>query len=212
MRKKQLRKEEFTTLPNCLDQHPHKKGSWQSLFPLEQPLCIEMGCGKGDFSLQQASFNPNRNYIAIDVKRDRLWYGAKKALEQNLQNIIFLHEDIYILNEVFAPQELSLIWVTFPDPYPKNAHARRRLTSPFFLKCYREVLKSGGEVHFKTDNVPLFDYSIEMLKGFDVQIHALTRDLHYTEGFSPEIYFETAYEKKFRAEGLPIHYVCFSFN
>lgn len=212
MRKKQLRKDEFATLPQCLSEHPHRPGGWQALFPTSQPISLELGCGKGDFALQSARTFPDRNFIAVDMKRDRLWYGAQTAIAEGLTNILFLKEDIYIIREIFAPQEISQIWITFPDPYPKTYQERRRLTAPSFLHEYKRILVPGGLVRFKTDNVALFDYSLEVLKTFEVNVHALTRDLHTTEGLDADTYFQTAYERKFRAEGLPIHYICFSFR
>jgi tRNA (guanine-N7-)-methyltransferase len=171
-----------------------------------------LGCGKGDFTLQSARAFPDRNFIAVDMKRDRLWYGAKTAIAEGLTNILFLREDIYIIREIFAPQEISQIWLTFPDPYPKTYQERRRLTAPSFLYEYKRILVPGGLVRFKTDNVALFDYALAVLNTFEVNVHTLTRDLHATEGLDADTYFQTAYERKFRAEGLPIHYICFSFQ
>jgi tRNA (guanine-N7-)-methyltransferase len=221
MRRKEERKAAIAHMPNCWTEVPPCAGHWHNQLGNQRPLVLELGCGKGDFALQFAALHPDRQIIGIDIKRDRLWYGATRALANGLDNAFFLRADIYMVHHCFGHQEVDQLWITFPDPYPKAAHQLRRMTSPHFLAAYRQILRPNGQVHFKTDDAPLFDYSLlqlqnEQLLGRPLYIHHLVRDLHSPQTnarvLPPAAFLETAYEVKFKAEHKPIHYLCWSFE
>jgi len=212
VRKKQQRKDAFGTLSNAHKGNPNWPGRWREAFadPTLQ-LWAELGCGKAHFARALALQRPDINLLAIDVKADRLWRGAVEALEEGIHNLRFVQEDIMLAGQMFGPEELDRIWITFPDPYPKASHARRRLTGPYFIEQYKRILRKGGQVHFKTDNVPLFDYTLEVLKELKIEPKDVTYDLHGGAPYpTPEAALHTAYETKFRQQGLTICYLCFA--
>lgn len=206
MRKKTPRKNEFLTLPNALPQHPGKPGAWHEVFGNRNPIILEVGCGKAEFAVALAQLRPDCNIIAMDNKSDRLWFGARLALRLGVHNLRVLRAPAEYLDEVFGPGEVDAIWITFPDPFPKKHHAQRRLTAPFFQQFYERMLKPGGLIQFKTDNAPLFDYSLGVLAARGITPLAVTRDLHHSEYLTAETGLLTAYERRFLAEGLQIHY------
>ena len=210
-RNKTQRKLEFDNHPLALVGHPHVAGKWRAFLGADAPLVLELGCGKGDFLLEYARRFPDSWIIGLDVKKERLWKAAIRAAAEGLGRVRLLRENILIIEQVFGAHELDEIWITFPDPYPKKAHEDRRLTAPHFLAAYRRLLRPGGRIHFKTDNADLFAYSLMNLRGGPLRILSLSDDLHANPWLDPKAYFETAYERRFRAEGLPIRYVCAEF-
>lgn len=205
MRDKQLKKEAFPKLPLAVVGNPRLAGNWG------KPLFLEIGAGKGYFAVNLAMLNPQATVLAMDAKPPRLWYGATRAESLGLANIRFVAQDAVMLEEMFAPGEVDKIWITFPDPYPKKRHTRRRLTSPGFLASYRKILNPGGEVHLKTDNAALFDYTLDVLRLEGVTPLIVTGDLHASEFLNEETGFKTSYEETFVAQGLKIHYTAFRF-
>ncbi len=205
MRDKRLKKEAFPKLALALVGNPHLAGNWG------RPLIIEIGAGKGFFSVNLAQLYPHATVLALDAKPPRLWYGATLAENLKLDNIRFIAQDAVMLEEMFAPEEVDKIWITFPDPYPKKRHIRRRLTAPSFLQSYRKILKPLGEVHLKTDNEAFFDYTLEVLRLEGVTPFIVTRDLHASEFLNEETGFKTSYEETFVGQGLKIHYLAFRF-
>ncbi len=212
MRKKTPRKTEFNELANCIGRNPNLKGQWHTAFEKTQPLVVELGSGKTEFGVALAQLRPDINYLGIDAKTDRLWFGARRAIALGVPNIRFLWDDIARTDELFAPGEVDALWITFPDPYPKARHARRRMTGPEFIAMYRNILKPGGLVQFKTDNVPLFDFTLEVLQAMHITPARLTRDLHRSDLLNPETSILTSYERRFIAAGLPIHYMAFTLE
>lgn len=212
-RRKELKKSEFKELHNCIgNDAADRKGRWHLVFPTPQPLVLEIGCGTAELSYTLAQQNPDRNYVGIDLKPVRLWKPAKRALEESQQNILFLHIHLLHLCDFFAEGEVSEIWITFPDPFPKNKQAKHRMINPNFLALYRNILQKGGKMHFKTDNLDLFHYALEVfVREGNIKFHHLSFDLHQDAGISDTAKIQTEYEKKFRAEGLKINYVCFEF-
>lgn len=179
------------------------------------PIVVELGCGKGEYTIDLSSRRPEFNYIGVDIKGARLWRGAKTATERSLPNVAFLRTRIEFINHLFAPDEISEIWVTFCDPQPKNAN--KRLTSPVFLDRYRNFLKRGGIIHLKTDSQELHEYTLEVIKEQGLELLAATNNLYGPQsraiGFiceRPELFqVQTHYEKMFLAEGKPITYLAF---
>ncbi len=190
-------------------EHP-LKGHWNSeVFHNDNPIVLELGCGKGEYTIALSQRNPQVNYIGVDIKGARLWKGAKFATENALPNVAFLRTRIDFIKSIFAPGEVSEIWITFADPQPKSPN--RRLTSPVFLDRYRAFLKPGGIVNLKTDSQLLHEYTLEVAKEQGLEIIETNNDI-YGSGHVTEddiLNVKTYYEQKFLAEGLPITYLAF---
>ena len=186
------------------------KGNWHAkVFGNEHPLVLEMGCGRGEYTVNLAKTFSEKNFIGADIKGARIWRGAKTINEDKILNAAFLRVQAEWLAEFFAEGELSEIWVTFPDPQPQLSRENRRLTNPKFLKLFRSITAQGGIFHLKTDNIGLFDYTVEMLgneKGF---MEICTRDLYNEPPPGFDLSIQTTYEKKFLAEGFRINYLRF---
>ena len=179
------------------------KGKWDTLFGNAHPIHVEIGMGKGKFITQLATLNPHINYIGIEKYSSVLLRALEKRNEVELPNLYFLRFDAEYLNDIFAPEELSRIYLNFSDPWPKDRHAKRRLTSKEFLERYDKCLKKEGEVVFKTDNRPLFDFSLEEAKLAGWELKDVTFDLHHSEFAEGNVM--TEYEERFSALGNPIH-------
>ena len=176
-------------------------GAWTEAFGRIAPLYVEIGVGKGDFLTELAARNPNVNYVGLEAQQGVLYFAARKAAARQLSNGRLLVFDAVHLTELFAPAEVDRIYLNFSDPWPKKRHAKRRLTSELFLERYRAVLKADGELHFKTDNMGLFDYSLETMAAEGWQLSRVTHDLHAL-GETDNIM--TEYERKFSARGAKI--------
>ncbi|RZJ51210.1 MAG: tRNA (guanosine(46)-N7)-methyltransferase TrmB [Chryseobacterium sp.] len=189
------------------------QGKWNTdFFPENQPIILEIGCGKGEYTVGLAAEYPQNNYIGADVKGSRIWKGSQVAEQQNLHNVAFLRTQVERITDHFSPEEVSEIWITFPDPRPKDFEADKRLTSPKFLELYRKIIKQSGIVRFKTDNRSLFDYTLEMLQGLNIVPLAVTFDFYNSE-YSDLVHgIKTTYESRYVAQGLPIHYLAFTFG
>lgn len=179
------------------------KGKWHEFFENENPIHIEIGMGKGKFITDLAQQNPNINYIGIEKYSSVLIRALEKRAEIELDNLIFIRMDAENIEEVFEKDEVDCIYLNFSDPWPKDRHAKRRLTSTQFLARYDKVLKDNGEVIFKTDNRPLFEFSLEQVEEAGWKIKNHTFDLHHSEYMKGNVM--TEYEEKFSAAGNPIH-------
>ena len=175
------------------------KGKWHKYFGNNNPIYIEIGCGKGRFIDAMSCCCKNINFIAIERVKEILYKAVIKLKDQ--KNLCFLLMDGFLLGNIFAENEVQRIYLNFPDPWPKKRHAKRRLTSPLFLKEYCNILDNGGAIHFKTDSKSLFDYSIEILKEGNWQLNKVDYDYHEKEDTAD---FLTEYENKFRAKGQSI--------
>lgn len=179
------------------------KGNWKSLFEGDNPIHLEIGSGKGQFLTNMTSLNPNINYIGIEKYSSVLYRALEKRREVELSNLYFIRYDAQYITSVFAENEISRIYLNFSDPWPKDRHAKRRLTSRQFLAKYEQCLKKGGQVIFKTDNLMLFDFSLEEAEAAGWKIESITYDLHNSEFVKDNIM--TEYEERFVSEGKPIH-------
>ena len=191
------------------------KGRWRELqFENTNPIVLEVGCGRGEYTVGMARLFPEKNFIGSDIKGARLWKGSTMAEEEELDNVAFLRTFIEQLEDNFAPHEVDEIWVTFPDPRPRDRDIKRRLTSPRFLDIYRKILKPGGIMHLKTDNLGLFDYTLEVLEEYSSPIKDLihTKDLYSSELQEHTMGIYTTYEKRYIAEDIPIKYLQFRFS
>ena len=180
------------------------KGRWQEIFANDHPLRLEVGMGKGQFIMEQARRHPEVNFIGIEMYSSVLIRALQKMEEEELPNLKFLRIDARTLPECFAPGEVDRIYLNFSDPWPKDRHAKRRLTSRQFLARYDQVLKADGVIEFKTDNRPLFDFSLEEAKEANWHIVLCTFDLHHEEALMKDNIM-TEYEARFSAQGNPIH-------
>ena len=188
----------------CIKEPESKKGNWQSVFSSTQPLHIEIGMGKGRFIMDMAAAHPDINYLGIERYSSVLLRALQKMKETPMPNLRFICMDAADVTEVFAKDEVSRIYLNFSDPWPKERHAKRRLTSPIFLSLYDEVLCPEGVICFKTDNRPLFDYSVETISETSPwKLKDVTYDLHHSEFAEGNIM--TEYEEKFSGKGMPIH-------
>jgi tRNA (guanine-N7-)-methyltransferase len=184
------------------------RGQWATeFFGNSHELVLEVGCGKGDYTVGMANLFPNRNFIGVDIKGSRLWKGSTVAEENGLTNAAFLRNLVELLPDNFAPGELSEIWITFPDPRPKIGDAKKRLTSPRYLNIYESLVKPGGIIHFKTDNLELFRYTLELLESRNPAGLIYTFDLYDSDLQHLTLNIQTTYEKRFRADGIPIKYL-----
>ncbi len=190
------------------------KGHWRTLyFGNEHPLVLELGCGRGEYSIGMARLHPERNFVGVDIKGDRIWKGGKTADRENLTNVAFLRTQVQLLDQFFEPGEADEIWLTFPDPRPKKRDIKRRMTHPRFLEIYRRILKPGGRVHLKTDNDILFDYTLETvdrMEGIGQLQHS--HDLYQSDLINPLLEIRTHYEELFSEQGFRIKYLTFLFD
>ncbi len=176
-------------------------GAWRALKPEAAALWVEVGCGKGKFTAETAEANPDVLLIAVERCREAMVVAMEKARSMGLTNVFFIDMDVANIESVFAPGEIDRLFINFPDPWPRKKNAKRRLTHRGFLDKYCRVVKEGGEIHFKTDNAPLFEYSVEEFSLCGLQVNNLTRDLH-KDGITGIM---TGYEEKFHALGTPIN-------
>ena len=189
-------------------------GTWKSVvFGNENELVIELGCGKGEYTIGLAKEFPEKNFIGIDIKGDRIWVGRKQAVEQGLNNVRFLRTEIAFLLKFFDESEVDEIWLTFPDPRPKKRDAKRRLSHPNFLAYYQRILKEDGWFKFKTDNTPLFEYTLELFeKEWPVRHLQYSFDLYNSDLNNEHFGIKTKYEQLFHAKGEKIKYLKFQFD
>lgn len=192
--------------------HP-LKGRWRAdFFRNDNPIVLELGCGKGEYAVALAERNPDCNYIGVDIKGARMWRGAKTATERGLQNVGFLRTRIEFIDSLFAPGEVSEIWITFPDPQLKSRRAKKRLTSPLFLERYARVLAADGFINLKTDSQHLFDYTSAVVERFGLPCAMANRDIYGTGCADGILSVRTAYEETYLRRGLPITYIRFSLG
>ncbi|MFK7924682.1 MAG: tRNA (guanosine(46)-N7)-methyltransferase TrmB [Bacteroidia bacterium] len=212
-RRKQFKKAQYESYSNCYHYENQTKNNWQELFGNANPITAEMGCGHGTFSLELARRYPERNFLGVDLKPTRMYRSAKLALEEGIPNLAFLQQDLKLLGESVGENEIDEIWITFPDPFPKNRQAKHRMVNPTFLVQYRSILKAGGKLHYKTDNRELFHYSLEVfVRESKLSLQELSFDLHATEHLPEDFKVLTEYEKKFLEMDIPINYVELAFE
>lgn len=186
------------------------QGKWcKEHFKNENPLVLELACGKGDYVRELARAYPDRNFIGMDLKGNRIWRGASDALEEGLNNAAFLRSRIELLDGFFAEGEVNEIWITFPDPYLRPSKAGKRLTAPRFLDLYRKVLKKGGIVHLKTDDPTLYEFTLETLNELKLPIAYQNDNIYASDLAYPELRYKTFYEHQHLANGRTIKYVRF---
>ena len=206
---------EVNTFSNVLQLDAGKpfKGQWNTaFFKNNNPVVLELACGKGEYTVNLATLFPDKNFIGIDYKGNRIWRGAKTALEDGVNNVGFLRIQIETLLDYFADGEVDEIWITFPDPQPQISREKKRLTSPRFLDKYKPLLKQGGFVNLKTDNDGLHAYTSDKIEGAGLKLHIKTEDLYHSEFADEVLSIKTYYEKKYLKDNKNINYLKFSFD
>jgi len=186
------------------------KGQWHSFFRNQHPIILELGCGKGEYTVALARQHPENNYIGVDIKGARMWRGAKTSYEEQQQNVAFLRMRIDMILKAFAAGEAGGIWITFPDPQPTKA--RKRLTSPMFLERYRQILAPGSIIHLKTDNTDFFEYTLGIIASEGHKLLMHTFDLYNSNLNEDVMLTQTHYEKIFLAQGMAIKYLRFQLK
>ncbi len=190
-----------------------KEGQWAQFFGNNNPIVLELGCGKGEYTVGLAKRYPNKNFIGIDIKGARFWRGAKTALEETLPNVAFIRTQIELVAHLFFSHEVSEIWITFPDPQIKYKRTKHRLTNPVFLDRYKQILSPKGCVHLKTDSEYMHGYTLGLLQGMGLPIAYANHDVYKNEGSPEEVLgIQTFYENQYLAVGKPITYLRFSFS
>ena len=190
------------------------KGKWRSdVFKNNNPIVLELGCGKGEYSIGLAKAFPEKNFIGIDIKGARFWFGAKEAIEKNLVNVAFLRTQIELVDQFFDTDEVDEIWITFPDPQIKYRRTKHRMTHPEFLGRYEKILKKEGIMHLKTDSEFLHGYTLGLLQGLGKEILFANHDIYGAPEFDPATQLlreiKTYYEGLFEAKGKTITYIKF---
>ncbi len=215
---------ENKTLPNVFQptraealQEFHLKGKWRDeVFKNNHPIVLELGCGKGEYSVGLAKAFPEKNFIGVDIKGARFWFGAKEAIETGLHNVAFLRTQIELIDRFFAAGEVDEIWITFPDPQIKYRRTKHRLTHPDFLERYKKILKPEGIVHLKTDSEFLHGYTLGLLQGMGQEIISAHHDIYGAPEYDPDTpllrEIKTYYEGLFEAKGKTITYIKFRIH
>ena len=189
------------------------KGKWSEIFKNDNPITLELGCGKGEYTVGLARKYPNRNFVGVDIKGHRFWRGAKTAQEESIPNVSFLRTRIEFIEKYFDKDEVSELWITFSDPQPKDEKGTKRITSPFYIEMYKNILKPSSIINIKSDSVLLYDLSKEgyLEKGYDIQIDS--QDVYgelvdrVEEDLRDALEIKTYHEKRWLSEGKKIHFI-----
>ncbi len=208
--KKLIRFAEVAEFPNVLQYPQGMKGKWKDHFNNSNPITLELACGKGEYTVGLAQLYPDRNFIGLDVKGNRIWVGAKKALQQGLHNAAFIRTQIDKITDYFEEGEVQEIWLTFPDPQLRTSKAKKRLTHPKFLRLYRQVLKEGGNIHLKTDSPHLYNFTKLVISMHELPLMEDMENVYANENRKEDLNIKTHYEGLDIANSNRIHYLKFS--
>lgn len=208
--KKLERFAELVTFPNVFQFPEGIAGTWKDVFGNSNPITLELACGKGEYAVGLGMLYPERNFIGVDLKGNRIWVGAKRALQHNLKNVAFLRTQIDQVNQYFQPDEVHEIWITFPDPQLRFSKAKKRLTHPKFLRLYQQFLVPGGLIHLKTDSPGLYRFTKTVIEMYGCPLHTDKDNVFAEEAVSEDLKIRTHYESLDIAGSNRIHYLCFS--
>lgn len=210
--KKLIRFEAIRHFDNVLEYPKDMPGQWKQFFKNEHPITLELACGKGEYAVGLGRLYPSRNFIGIDIKGNRIWRGAKTALDEGLNNVAFLRSQIDKVTDYFQPGEVAEIWITFPDPQLRTSRAKKRLTHPRFLRFYQRFLQSKGLVHLKTDSPDLYEFTLTVINLFGLEVIDQSGDVYANTDIKQELQIKTHYEGLDIAQSNRIHYLCFRLN
>ena len=208
--KKLLRFAQIKTFANVLEYPQNMQGKWKHFFNNENPIILELACGRGEYTTGLAALHPNLNIIGVDIKGNRMYIGSKKALDNQLTNAAFLRTQIEKLPDYFSPAEVNGIWITFPDPQLRTSKAKKRLTHPRFLRLYQQILKPGGPVHLKTDSPQLYTFTKKVIELYGLNLVEDTDDVYANHPVKDELTIKTHYESLDIAQSKKIHYLQFT--
>lgn len=208
--KKLVRFEAIKSFSNVLQYPENIKGQWNKYFKNENPITLELACGKGEYSVNLGRQHKDRNFIGVDIKGNRIYIGAKSALAEGLQNVAFLRAQIGHLTNYFAPCEVKEIWIIFPDPFLRKSKAKNRLTHPRFLRLYQEILPPGAVIHLKTDSLELYEFTLETIAEHGCEVRENIADIYGQGKATGPLAIRTFYEGMHLAEGRTIYYLAFS--
>ncbi|CAM4184086.1 tRNA (guanine-N7-)-methyltransferase [Pedobacter westerhofensis] len=216
MGKDKLRKfAEIDTFHNVYQMEEGKdlQGKWAlQHFKNDNPIVLELACGKGEYAVNMAKFFPEKNFIGIDLKGNRIWRGARTGVDENISNLAFLRIQIEDIVEYFGKDEVDEIWITFPDPQPQDSREKKRLTFPGFLNKYKHFLKPGGKINLKTDNDGLYAYTADVVAQEKLICHKSTGELYQSEFYDDVLKIKTHYERIYLKQDKNINYIQFSFE
>ncbi len=210
--KKLKRFAEIEGFNNVLQYPEGTAGKWHTHFQNNHPIILELACGKGEYTVGLASMYPEKNFIGVDVKGNRIWVGAKKSIQQQLSNAAFLRTQISMIESYFAPGEVEEIWLPFPDPQLRISKAKKRLTHPVFLRKYKQFLKPGGYIHLKTDSPVLYHFTKRVIHLYGLGLFEDSDDIHRDIKQDAALDIKTHYESLDIAKSNRIHYLKFSLN
>ena len=207
--KKLQRFGEIKTFPNVLEYPENIAGKWNKHFKNDNPVILELACGKGEYAIGLAQLYQQKNFIGVDVKGNRIWVGAKLSIEKELNNVAFLRTQIHQIDTYFKAGEVHEIWITFPDPQLRISKAKKRLTHPRYIRLYKSILKDGGKIHLKTDSPDLYNFTKTVIELYSLQSLSDFNDV-YREDVTAELNIKTHYESLDIAKSNKIFYLCFS--
>lgn len=210
--KKLIRFEAIKQFPNVLEYPQDMRGKWKDFFKNDNPLTLELACGKGEYAVGLGRLYADRNFMGIDIKGNRIWRGAKTALDEGLSNVAFVRSHIDKITDYFVPGEVSEIWITFPDPQLRGSRAKKRLTHPKFLRLYQQILQPGGLINLKTDSPDLYQFTLAVINLFELELLEHTDQVYAQALVKPELMIKTHYESLDIAQSNRIHYICFRVN
>lgn len=208
--KKLVRFAELLTFDNVLQYPEGMAGTWNQYFKNNNPVTLELACGKGEYAVGLGQLYAGRNFIGVDLKGNRIWVGAKKARQQNLTNVAFLRTQIDRITEYFAPGEIEEIWITFPDPQLRLSKTKKRLTHPKFLRMYQLFLKEGGRINLKTDSPDLYNFTKKVIAKYGCTLHEDSDNIYTQSDVKQELKIKTHYESLDIAGSNRVHYLSFS--
>ncbi len=210
--KKLIRFAELETFQNVLQHPENMQGKWHAFFKNNNPVILELACGKGEYAVGLGRLYPSKNFIGIDIKGNRIWKGAKTALTEGLPNVAFLRTQIDKIDDYFSADEVSEIWITFPDPQLRFSKMKKRLTHPKFLRLYKNILQGKGVIHLKTDSPDLYNFTKEVIKLYNLKIVDDKDDLYAAINLSEALAIKTHYESLDIAQSNKVHYLAFELN
>ena len=208
--KKLLRFAAINSFANVLQYPENIQGQWKHFFKNQNPIVLELACGKGEYTVGLAKMHPDKNYIGVDIKGNRLWVGAKKCIDEEINNAAFLRTEIDKINTYFNADEVDEIWITFPDPQLRKSKAKKRLTHPKFLRLYKQFLRPDGHIHLKTDSPDLYNFTKMVIDHYCLNIISDIKNLYENKNLPPELRIQTHYESLDIARSNTIFYLCFT--
>jgi len=210
--KKLIRFAEIATFPNVLQYPSGMPGNWAAFFKNANPITLELACGKGEYAVGLGKLFPNRNFLGVDLKGNRIWVGARKALEEGLSNVAFVRTQIDKITDYFSAGEVKEIWITFPDPQLRTSKDKKRLTHPVFLRRYQQILSADGYIHLKTDSPDLYDFTKKVIELYNLKLLEDIPDVYAFRQTNPELQIVTHYEGLDIAGSRKVHYLRFGLT